>query len=299
MHHNRILEMVAHLPRRIVREAIMVADLIVLFLANRFSRALVTRPGGAVVSLTTYKERCEKVYLAIESIARGEVRPSRMILWIDDADLLDNLPATIRRLQRRGLEVKSCNSYGPHKKYYPYLESQEEFDTPLVTADDDFIYPRYWLKKLVEANQKYPEIVNCFWAHVIAMNENGIGKYADWKQCVTTRPRFRNIIHSGIGTIYPPAFLEVLKRAGTAFEDCCPKGDDLWLHVQALRSGYKVRQILPRLPYFSFQGIPGTRQTALSYENVSYGDGNDRQIRATYTEADVRMLRTDCDIAPS
>jgi hypothetical protein len=84
-----------------------------------------------------------------------------------------------------------------------------------------------------------------------------------------------------------------LKRAGTAFKDCCPQGDDLWLHVQALRAGLKVRQILPSLPYFSFQGVPGSQQSALSYENVTYGDGNDRQVRATYTEADVRLLQSD------
>jgi hypothetical protein len=84
-----------------------------------------------------------------------------------------------------------------------------------------------------------------------------------------------------------------LKRAGTAFEECCPKGDDLWLHVQALRAGYKVRQILPALPYLSFQPVPGATQNALSYKNVTYGDGNDRQVKATYTEADVRLISTD------
>jgi hypothetical protein len=96
-----------------------------------------------------------------------------------------------------------------------------------------------------------------------------------------------------MGVIYPPSFLAVLKRAGAAFKDCCPQGDDLWLHVQALRAGLKVRQILPSLPYFSFQGVPGSQQSALSYENVTYGDGNDRQVRATYTEADVRLLQSD------
>ena len=100
-----------------------------------------------------------------------------------------------------------------------------------------------------------------------------------------------------MGVIYPAQFLMALKRAGTAFEHCCPKGDDLWLHVQALRASYKVRQILPRLPYFSFQLIPGSQQIALSHENVD-GDGNERQMRATYNEADIQLLRADCGIVP-
>ena len=58
-----------------------------------------------------------------------------------------------------------------------------------------------------------------------------------------------------------------------------------------------MRQILPRLPYFSFQSVPGSEHTALSYENVTYGDGNDRQVRATYTEADIRCFNPIQDAA--
>jgi hypothetical protein len=292
MNRTLLFQRLIHLPRRIVREFLMATQIGLFFLINRFGNKPVTKPGGPAVSLTTYGRRSEKVYYAIESIAIGTIRPSRLILWIDDEALLKNLPTTIRRLQKRGLEVKSCRNYGPHTKYYPYLESKEAFDTPLVTADDDVLYPRYWLKKLIEANQEYPNAVNCFWAHVVAMNESGIRKYTDWKQCDTTRPSFRHQADGVMGVIYPTSFLKVLRLAGTAFESCCPKGDDLWLHVQALRSGFKVRQILPRLPYFSFQGIPGTQHTALCFDNVD-GVGNDLQINATYNEADVQRLHTD------
>ena len=269
MNGRLLLQRVVHLPRRMVRESIMAADLVTLYLVNRLGGRLVTRPGGPAVSLTTYGRRSEKVYLAVESIARGWMRPSRLILWIDDEALLKNLPATIRRLQKRGLEVKPCRNYGPHKKYYPFVESMAEFDAPLVTADDDIFYSRYWLKKLVEAHREYPHAVNCYWAHVMDVNSDGLGKYAAYKACDSTRPCFRHLALGVMGAIYPPSFLPVLKRAGAAFEACCPKGDDLRLHVQALRSGYKVRQILPRLPYFSFQEIPGAGKTALSYENVT------------------------------
>jgi len=293
MNRKLLLQRIMHLPRRIARESAMMILVVRLFLVNRFGKTPVTKPGGPVVSLTTYRKRSRKVYFAIESIARGSARPSRLILWIDDQALLNNLPATICRLQKRGLEVKSCKNYGPHTKYYPYVESQDAFDAPLVTADDDVLYPRYWLKKLIEANREYPNAVNCYWAHVMNVNSDGIGSYAAYKPCSSTQQSFRHIALGVMGVIYPPLFLTVLKRAGTAFESRCPKGDDLWLHVQALRAGYKVRQILPHLPYFLFQGVPGAQQTALSYENVTYGDGNDQQVKATYTEADIRLLLAD------
>ena len=295
MFHDRYVERTIHLPRRILRESIMVIDMIQFFLINRFGRNSVTEPGGPVVSLTTYGKRIGMVHYAIESIARGSIRPSRLILWLDDEALIQNLPAPIRRLQKRGLEVKSCKNFGCHKKYYPYVESQQTFDVPLATADDDILYPRDWLKRLVEANREYPGAVNCYRARMMAMDENGIGKYLDWKHCNSTTMSFRHISLGCMGAIYPPLFLLALKRAGTDFETCCPKGDDLWLHVQALRAGFKVRQILPQLPYFAFQAIPGTERSSLSHENVTYGDGNDCQIRATYTESDIQVLRAGCD----
>ncbi len=299
MNTTRTLERILHLPRRIVRESIMFSQYLRYPLRNRFGNAPVTRPGGPVVSLTTYGKRSRKVHLTIESIADGQALPSRLILWIDDKSLFHNLPEPIRRLQKRGLEVKLCKNYGPHTKYYPYLESQETFDTPLVTADDDMFYPRFWLKRLVEAHQKFPELVNCYFSHAIEVDRMGFTKYSTWELVDSTMPSIRHLAAGVAGVIYPPSFLTVLKQAGTAFEACCPKGDDLWLHVQALRAGYKVRQVLPRLPYFWFHAVPGTQETALCHENVDFGDGNGRQIKATYNEEDIRMLQRECGVLPS
>jgi hypothetical protein len=297
MLHIGLLQRAFHFPRRLVREGLRVFQLIRYQLINRLGSSKVTQTGGPVVSLTTVGKRSAIVYLAIESIARGSVRPSRLILWIDDKELFRNLPGAIRRLQRRGLEVKLCNNYGPHTKYYPYLESKFAFDAPLVTADDDILYPRYWLKKLIEANRECPGAVNCYWARVIELDSGGVKEYSSLKRCSSTRLSFRHIALGVMGVIYSPSFLAVVKCAGTGFQSCCPRQDDLWLHVQALRAGYRVRQIFPQLPYFSFHGIPGSQQTALSYENVTHGDGCDQQIRATYTQADIQLLRNDYGVA--
>src|ERR1700728_3972607 len=101
-----------------------------LWWINRYSRARITCPAGPIVSLTTYGKRSRTVYLAVESIGKGHVRPSRIILWLDARAIFHNPPATIRRLVRRGLEVKLCENYGPHTKYYPYLQSLETFESP-------------------------------------------------------------------------------------------------------------------------------------------------------------------------
>src|SRR5579859_7422220 len=230
-------------------------------LANRYGRSPITCPGAPVVSLTTFGSRVQSVHLAIESIGRGQVLPSRVILWLDDASLVNNLPIGIRRLKKRGLEISLCKDYGPYKKFYPYVESMSEFKDPLVTADDDVLYPSDWLKKLVEASQRFPDVINCHRARVIGVSQDGIAKYEGWEMVDSTMPSYCYFATGVGGVIYPLLFQQELKKQGTAFLNCCPRGDDIWLHVQALRAGYKVRQV--RKKSFRLLEIPGTQETEI------------------------------------
>ncbi len=286
-----LLQRIPRIPHRIYWEfRVWILSVLPLWWINRYGHAPITQPDGPVVSLTTYGYRLRTVYLVIESIARGRLLPSRIILWIDDKDFFDNLPAPIRRLKQRGLEVTFCENYGAHKKYYPYLQSQNTFDTPLVTADDDVFYPDFWLQDLMKAYIERPDIVNCFCASVFRLSEHGIAKNSEWKISESTEPDFRNCAIGYSGIIYPPAFLTILKKLGTSFKDYCPTADDFWLHIQELRAGYRVRQIRPKA--LRFLSVPGSQVIGLWKDN-EYG-GNDRQIEATYTTEDVQKMLEEC-----
>lgn len=279
-----------HVCSRLVHHSAVVLCLVWMEFLNLCENAQITHPKGPVVCLTTHGQRIKTVHLAIESIARGHMLPSRLILWIDDASLMQNLPAGVRRLQERGLEVRLCKNYGSHKKYYPYLESLQDVHAPLVTADDDLLYPRSWLKRLHEEHVRFPNVVNCHRARVIQLNEGCFIKYEQWDLATSTHPSFLHVAGSGAGAIYPIPLQQALKQGGTGFLQCCPKADDIWLHVQALRAGYMVRQIDKR--QFRLCEIPGARRTGLCHDNVTSG-GNDRQIGLTYTATDIRIMRSD------
>jgi hypothetical protein len=284
----RIFQRFLRIPRSLAYNAYYHSRLRWTCLANRYGRSPITHPAGPVVSLTTYGNRIQSVHLAIESIGRGQMLPSRVILWLDDASLVDNLPIGIRRLKKRGLEIKLCKDYGPYKKFYPYVESLLEFKDPLVTADDDVLYPNYWLKKLVEAFQQFPDVINCHRARVMGVSQDGIVKYGGWEMADSTMQSYCHFATGVAGVIYPPLFQQELKKQGTAFLNCCPKTDDIWLHVQALRAGYKVRQVSKKR--FRLVGIPGTQETALLDFNVA-GGRNDRQIANMYRASDIDRLR--------
>ncbi len=261
-----------------------------LWLINRYGHAPITRPGGPTVSLTTHGPRVRTAYFTIESIGKGRALPSRIILWLDEKSSFDSPPPSLQRLIRRGLELKLSKNYGPHTKYYPYVATEDTFQVPLVLADDDQLYPRYWLEELVKAGQDYPHALNCHWAAVVALLDGAITNYRAWKRCASPEPSFRHFALGVSGVIYPPALLQALKQAANAFEGCCPRADDLWLQAQALRAGFKTRQIHSK----ELQSLqtPGSQSIALWKENDRAG-GNDRQIKATYTPEDIQIMLAD------
>lgn len=254
---------------------------------NESSAASITAPGGPVVSMTTYGQRLASVHLALESIAAGTVLPSRLILWVDDPSALVQPSAGLKRLVDRGLELRLSENFGPHTKYYPYLLSTETFDTPLVTADDDLLYSDWWLEGLVSAFHKYPECVNCYRAHVIKLNNGAFAPYRSWSSCSTTLPNMLHFATGVSGVIYPPHLLRSLKHAGSEFLQICPKSDDVWLHVHALRGCVLIRQIWDRPMRFPF--VPDTQATGLYHSNVLQSH-NDAYIARTYTAADLVLL---------
>ena len=259
-----------------------------LYLRNRWSRDSVLDPSGPVLSLTTHSHRLELVFYAIESIAKGVRKPSRLHLWITDPTAYSRLPATLQRLQSRGLEVHLTEDLGPHTKYYPYVDRERKFDVPLVTADDDVLYPREWLQQLIAAHDANSSAIHCFRAHRMYVTNTHVGPYESWPHCEDTRPSHLNFITGVSGTIYPPTYLKYLKQHGTAFKQCCPTADDIWLTVIALRGGFKIAQLNDKPS--DFTTVPNSQEKRLYDLNVLRGE-NQIQLMRTLSETDLSALR--------
>ena len=205
--------------------------------------------------------------------------PSRIVLWLDDDETFIRRPVSLRRLEDRGLEVRLAPRYGPHTKYYPYLESHDVFEKPLVIADDDVCYPRGWLRGLILSYKEDPAVVSCYRAHVVSLDKGRVAPYLNWKPCRSSM-RVRDILQLGFPDVStPPPFLREIKAAGTEFLELCPRADDIWLHVRALRAGFEVRQIGRRSLVFPF--IPGTQAAGLSASNVWRRQNDVRSKRHT------------------
>ena len=278
--------------RRVLRLVRVRTKMTSLSLRNRISRQPIVGNVPAVVSLTTHGHRIELVYHAIESIGKGSERPKRVILWLDEPAALISLPPELVRLQKRGLEVKLSNNYGPHTKYHPYIESRPA-NSPLalVTADDDTVYPRQWLRGLVKALEKDPASVWCYRAHRLTFRDRELQPYSDWSRASSSLASYRNFATGVSGVIYPPRMQDALKEAGLDFIKVAPRADDVWLHAMAVRTGCRVRQVGAVSQDYDI--VRGTWAGGLVGTNVA--GGNDDQIRATYTETDVSKILSDTE----
>jgi hypothetical protein len=296
-------------PRRMVRRARKLGKRLraacavaYLRVRNLVARGPVTGTAGVVVSLTTHGDRIGTVSIGIESIARGTVRPQRLVLWLDSPEDVAACPAPLRRLERRGLEIRAASdyghskggpandgqpNYGPHTKYYPYVASTPRHTVPLVTADDDIVYPPKWLAQLVDAAERHPGTVSAHWVSIIGVGGDRIAGYTTWVRARDTAVRPANFATGVSGVIYPPEMLEEVRRHGDSFLQSCPRADDIWLKWVALRAGIPVRQIGPVPRHFPI--IPGSQGQTLMSTNVGENQ-NDHCIRGLFSAEDVAAL---------
>lgn len=276
-------------PVAFLRARIVMA---VVGLTARFGRAPLTAQGGPVVSLTSFDPRLRRAHLTLESIGRGTRKPSRIVLWLDEeVHVTAPIPALARMVQR-GLEIRHCDDHGPHKKYQPYAASIETHRLPMITADDDVLYPRTWLASLMAVHERDPDAIVAHRVNRIEVSDGGIRPYSEWSRAEDRRRTPRNYAVGIKGVLYPPAFLDRLRHLGTSFAEVAPGSSDTWLfHVGLLE---RV-PVVPTLSPAGSRVIPlrgGPRSSALMDQNVARGR-NDRVRTALMGHDEVRAVVLD------
>lgn len=256
-----------------------------------FGRRPLVDPEGPVVSLTSYGARIRFVHLAIESIGRGSLRPSRLLLWLDDRDVVRRPPRSLRRLQRRGLEILLCDDFGPYKKSFPFALTSTHHVAPLVTADDDWLVPAGWLETLVDTATRHPDTVLAHRAHEIRVEKGRIAPYATWTRADSPTVSFRHFGTGCMGQLLPPAVLDALREEGVRFPTFAPHADDVWIHRLAVSTGSGVRPVGLLLDddFAPIRGAGRLGGAGLFEENVA-GGRNDRQIAAAYTPSELAAI---------
>lgn len=258
-----------------------------LLFSNFFSSKLAIGQAQFIVSLTSHGRRIDSLWIPLECIALGKLRPQRIIVWLSNDLEGVRLNARLSRLKRRGVEFKYASDLGPHTKYYYSLHECLASGLSLVTIDDDCIYWSWFLQRLANASLVSPNSIIGYRVRRMCLSSSyTILPYHMWGFVSDTHEHPLNFVTGVSGAFYPVSFIKTLASYGTSFLNTCPKADDVWLNYIATKSGFQVRQ-LESAPW-DFPLIEDSQDISLWSSNRN--GGNDFQIYCTYDQATIEGL---------
>ncbi|GAM10577.1 hypothetical protein OR1_02866 [Geobacter sp. OR-1] len=247
------------------------------------------RAQEVIVSLTAIPSRFHKLHLVIETILSQTVKPDRVVLWLSHVDrhgnrIIDDvnqLPDILQRQIKRGLEIRFCEDLRSYRKLIPALQAFT--NEVLVTADDDTLYPKFWLEKLYYAHLVNPQDVICYRGSRISFDSNGhLLPYLQWPEFIERdTPSFALFPTGGEGALYPQGVFNETVMDKDVFMDICLTADDVWFKAMSLYNGIKSRKITEK--HQDFARIDGTqaKDDTLHFINNVMGQ-NDVQIKAVF-----------------
>lgn len=232
-----------------------------------------------IVSLTTIPERLGSVYWALLTLLNQSLKPERVILWIEKSTIND-IPKRIRSLINLGVEIKFTTDLGPHTKLIPALKKNP--DHIIVTADDDILYPEYWLEDLYNSYKTFPEYIHAHRVKKITFSGPFIDPYEFWEVDISSKDAsYLNFLTGVGGVLYPPGTLHEEVFNYKNFKNLCPKADDIWFYAMAIKKGTKIKRVesgWTNLVWVNTFEEYYSKDATLAGYNVILG-GNDTQLK--------------------
>ena len=247
----------------------------------------ITNEDNVIVSLTSFPERINNVWICLETLLRQKTRPNKIILWLAESQFegIESLPRKIIRMQDRGLTIRFCDDLRPHKKYYYTM--LENPDANVIVVDDDMFYPNNLITNLIHTAKKYPNTICCNRGHIITFNNGQVCSYEDWERKSNEEEPRLELCPTGCGgVLYPPNSLynDVFNKED--IKELCLNADDLWLKVMSLLRGTKA--VKTDKDMIGFIDIIETQRIKLTNQNVGH-NMNDVQLRNILNKYEIEL----------
>ena len=246
-----------------------------------------------VVSLTTYGIRIHKVYLAIESIMQGSVKPNHIVLWLSEDEFKGKaLPVSLQKQIKRGLQIEYCKDVRSFTKLTPSLKKFPE--ACIVTIDDDIMYDFDTLERLMNTHKSNLNAVCANRIHRMILDENNMPiSYMDWDWCINNYDDSKLNFLTGVGgVLYPPHVFtdEVLNE--DVFMDICKYADDVWFNAMLLLNNVPIIKSYTNSPNGQdYVDVSEVQYVGLCHENTNAVNcRNDIQIKAVWEKYEINKL---------
>lgn len=210
---------------------------------DHLSLNTVPRKMKLTCTLTSFPDRIDSVQYTIKSLFSQSMKPDRIVLWLADSEFKDFVfPDSIKQLQERGLEIRYCENFFGHKRYYKLIEEQRD-DELIVMFDDDIIFPYYMLERLYDKWTKFPDCIICDRGQVLTFENNDIlnpGRWSSISKVGLTKPSYRLLASPGGGCLIPPHALYKDVNNTDIITKYALKTGDIWLMFMAVQNNTKI-----------------------------------------------------------
>lgn len=194
-------------------------------------------------TLTSFPDRIDTVQYTIKSLFHQSVKPDRIILWLASSEFENfEFPDSIKKLQKQGLEIRFCENFFGHKRYYKLIEEQRDNEC-IIMFDDDIIFPYYLIERLYDKWKEHPDCVVCERGQVVTFDGDKIKNPGFWstKSDEGLRsPSFKLLASPGGGCLFPPKALYKDANNTDIISKYALKTGDIWLMFQTVQNDTKI-----------------------------------------------------------
>ena len=239
-----------------------------------------------IFSVASFPDRIETVSGPIKSLMLQSVKPDMIILWLACEQFPDRkLPEELETLQQYGLTVRYCeDDLKAHKKYYYCM--QEFPDSIIVTFDDDIIYGKDVVKRLIKKHEQFPDCIVTDSARLMALGSDGnVLPYIKWKRVSpvgVNEPSMKLMALTGSGCLYPPGIMPKSTFDKELLKELAFSADDLWMKYNELLADIPVIKAYKNHRIF----ISSHTGPTASLSDVNWLEGgNDKTVNALLTRS--------------
>jgi hypothetical protein len=222
-----------------------------------------------VISLTSIPSRLSTLQLTIKSLLNQSVSFEKVVLWLHQ-DLKNDLPPALEKLQGKRFEIHYSATTEPHRKLVETLKIHP--DRVIVTCDDDMMYPKDWLFRLLESWRHTPDDIVAHRCRKIRINNGEIMPYRTWRSETQGESSLITVPLGCGGVLFPPGSLDARVLDRDAYIRLSPNADDLWYKAMAMLKGTAMRK--SRDPYPAPLQIIASQGISLRKKNI--GDDQNR-----------------------